>query len=61
MKTHTTFCFPCFAFLQITHFDVVFVLGKPLDFMARRVLAAGTNELAQELSQYLDSIDLPRD
>ncbi|XP_020615086.1 inositol monophosphatase 1-like [Orbicella faveolata] len=35
--------------------------GKPVDLMARRVLAAATNELAQELSQYLDSIDLPRD
>ena len=40
---------------------MVYVLGKPVDLMARRVLAASTNELAQELSQYLDIIDLPRD
>ena len=51
----------CLAFLQIANFNVVFVLGKPLDLMARRVLAAGTKELALELSTYLESIDLPRD
>lgn len=37
------------------------LLGKPLDLMARRVLGAGTKELAQEISQYLDCIELPRD
>jgi len=49
----------CLAF--VIDSNVVCLLGKPLDLMARRVLAAATNELAQELSQYLDVIDLPRD
>ena len=40
---------------------MVCVLGEPVDLMARRVLAAATNELAQELSQYLGRMDLPRD
>ncbi|KAL9976132.1 hypothetical protein ACROYT_G013387 [Oculina patagonica] len=36
--------------------------GKPLDLMARGVLAAASMELAQEISKNLDcSIDLPRD
>lgn len=35
--------------------------GGPLDLMARRVLAAGSKEIAQEVSQYLECIDLPRD
>ncbi|XP_058944165.2 inositol monophosphatase 1 [Pocillopora verrucosa] len=35
--------------------------GKPLDLMARRILAAGNKELADQVSQYLDCIELPRD
>lgn len=61
MPQYIKFSSNCLAFIQITNFNVVCVLGKPVDLMARRVLAAATNELAQELSQYLDSIDLPRD
>jgi len=56
-----TLGFLILAFLQITNSNVVCVLGKPVDLMARRVLAAATNELAQELSQYLGRMDLRRD
>lgn len=48
-------------FIKMLKVFVVCLLGKPLDFMARRVLGAATKELAQELSQHLESIDLPRD
>lgn len=39
----------------------LFCLGAPLDLMARRVLAAGSKEIAREVSQYLECIELPRD
>lgn len=35
--------------------------GGLLDLMARRVLAGGTKEIVQEVSQYLECIELPRD
>ena len=60
-----TFCFPPNRHNLFVEWIKVFcicLLGKPLDLMARRVLAAATKELAEELSPYLDcNIDLPRD
>ena len=39
----------------------VFFLGGPIDLMARRVLAAGSQEIAEKASKHLECIDLPRD
>ena len=36
-------------------------LGGPIDLMARRVLAAGSQEIAEKASKHLECIDLPRD
>ena len=38
-----------------------FFLGGPIDLMARRVLAAGSQEIAEKASKHLECIDLPRD
>ncbi|KAM7445964.1 Inositol monophosphatase 1 [Porites harrisoni] len=35
--------------------------GGPIDLMARRVLAAGSQEIAEKASKHLECIDLPRD
>ena len=40
---------------------VFFFLGGPIDLMARRVLAAGSQEIAEKASKHLECIDLPRD
>ena len=43
------------------HMALFFFLGGPIDLMARRVLAAGSQEIAEKASKHLECIDLPRD
>ena len=40
---------------------IVHVVGGPMDLMSRRVLCAGTQELANQIAASLEQLDLQRD